>query len=101
MAPRFATFGDVIWVGTMRTLYSRQILQALGAIRVHGDVLRGEPRIRALKISIVSYQFDCMSFKMRFCSKVLPKKKILSREKKKASDIVPRKTEFPTNRKKT
>ena len=36
--PRFGTPRGIIWMGTWRTLHTRLILHAPGAISVHGDV---------------------------------------------------------------
>ena len=41
--------GGVDWMGTWRTLHPRRILHATGAISVHGGVLLGESRTRALR----------------------------------------------------
>ena len=47
--PRFGTPRGIIWIGTWRTLHPRQILNAPGAISVHGGVSLDEPRTRALR----------------------------------------------------
>ena len=49
MAPRFGTPRSTICMETWRTLHLRRILDALGAISVHGDFSPGEPRTRALR----------------------------------------------------